>query len=57
MCACAHTGMISVSAEPNVRPIKVYWDQVVLVSLKLEADLLTEHGAEEDGTGGNQWAS
>lgn len=43
---CVRTGMISVSVEPNVRPIKVYWDQVVLVSLKVEADLLTKHGAE-----------
>lgn len=34
----ANTGMNSVSAEPNVRPIKVYWDQVVLVSLKVKAD-------------------
>lgn len=54
VCACARTGMDSVSAEPNVRPIKVYWDQVVLVSLTVEAELfLTKHGAEYDGTGGN----
>lgn len=44
--------MKAVSAEPNVRPIKVYWDQVVLVSLKVAARL-TKHGAEYDGTGGN----
>lgn len=41
-CARAHTGMNSVSAEPNVRPIKVYWDQVVLVSLEVEADLFNQ---------------
>lgn len=34
--------MNSVSAEPNVRPIKVYWDQVVLVSLKMEVDLFNQ---------------
>lgn len=38
-CVCAHTGM---NAEPNVRPIKVYWDQVVLVSLKVEANLFNQ---------------
>lgn len=42
VCVCVHTGMNSVSAEPNVRPIKVYWDQVVLVSLKVKADLLNQ---------------
>lgn len=44
MCVCVSvfTGMNSVSAEPNVRPIKVYWDQVVLVSLKVEADLFNQ---------------
>lgn len=36
VCVRARTGMNSVSAEPNVRPIKVYWDQVVLVSLKVD---------------------
>lgn len=41
-CVRARTGMNSVSAEPNVRPIKVYWDQVVLVSLKVEADLFNQ---------------
>lgn len=37
-CVHAHTCMNALSVEPNVRPIKVYWDQVVLVSLKVEAD-------------------
>lgn len=37
---CSRTGMNVVSAEPNVRPIKVYWDQVVLVSLKVDIDLI-----------------
>lgn len=41
-CARSHTGMNSVSAEPNVPPIKVYWDQVVLVSLKVKADLYNQ---------------
>lgn len=41
-CVCARTGMNSASAEPNVRPIKVYWDQVELVSLKVEADLFNQ---------------
>lgn len=40
--AHAHTGMNAVSAEPNVQPIKVYWDQVVLVLLKMEADLFNQ---------------
>lgn len=38
----ARTGMNALSAEPNVRPIKVYWDQVVLVSLEVEADLFNQ---------------
>lgn len=39
---CVRTGM-SVGAEPNVRPIKVYWDQVVLVSLEVVvADLINQ---------------
>lgn len=42
VCVRAHTGMNVVSAEPNVRPIKVYWDQVVLVSLKVEANLFNQ---------------
>lgn len=41
-CVCAHTCMNAVSAEPNVRPIKVYWDQVVLVSLMVESDLINQ---------------
>lgn len=42
VCALSHTGMNSVSVEPNVPPIKVYWDQVVLVSLKVKADLYNQ---------------
>lgn len=42
VCVCAHTRIDSVSAEPNVRPIKVYWDQVILVSLKVVADLFNQ---------------
>lgn len=57
MCACAYVCvcmcMNAVRLEPNVRPIKVYWDQVVLVSLEVEADLFNQDGAEYDGTGGN----
>lgn len=38
MCVCVHTGINSQSAEPNVSPIKVYLDQVVLDSLEVKAD-------------------
>lgn len=34
--------MNAVSAEPNVRPITVYWDRVVLVSLEAKADLINQ---------------
>lgn len=40
VCVCVRTGMNSVSAEPNVRPIKVYWDQVVLVFSEGEGRLV-----------------
>lgn len=36
MCVCV--GINSQSAEPNVPPIKVYLDQVVLDSLEVKAD-------------------
>lgn len=44
MCVCTHSYscMNSASAEPNVRPIQVYWDQVVLVSQKVKADLYNQ---------------
>lgn len=41
------------SAEPNVRPIKVYWDRVVLVSLEMEANLINM-GTEYDGGNGGR---
>lgn len=34
--------MNAVSAEPNVRPITVYWDRVVLVSVEAKADLINQ---------------
>lgn len=37
--------MMKVSVcEPNVRPIKVYWGRVVLVSLEAKADLINRTG-------------
>lgn len=44
VCVCTHSYscMNSVSAEPNVQPIQVYWDQVVLVSQKVKADLYNQ---------------